>query len=95
VSDLTAEEQKNVRAALRFLRIRIGADNLAKVLHAHKATVRLVIAGRAVSASIAVRTAKLAGVSVDDVITGRFPPAGVCPHCGHQTVTRPAPERPV
>jgi hypothetical protein len=88
VSDLTAEEQKNVRAALRFLRIRIGADNLAKLLRAHSATVRLVIAGRAVSASIAVRTAKLAGVGVDDVLTGKYPPAGTCPHCGYCAVTK-------
>jgi hypothetical protein len=43
VSDLTAEEQKNVRTALRFLR----------------------------------------KVTVDDVLTGRFPAPGTCPHCGH------------
>ena len=29
------------------------------------------------------RVARLAKVSVDDVLTGKFPPAGTCPHCGN------------
>jgi hypothetical protein len=82
VSDLTAEEQKNVRAALRFLRIRCGGlAAFAKALHACKTTAQ----GRNVSASVAFRVARLAGVGVDDVVGGKYPPAGVCPHCGHIT----------
>jgi hypothetical protein len=36
-----------------------------------------------VSASMAFRVARLAGVTVDDVLVGKFPPPGTCPHCGH------------
>lgn len=81
MSDLTAEEQKNVRAALRFLRARCGGwEAVAKVLHAHKSSVAK--NERAVSASLAVRVARFAGVGVDDVLAGRYPPPGTCPHCG-------------
>ena len=37
-----------------------------------------------VSASLAFRVARVAGVSVDEVITGRYAPDGVCPHCGER-----------
>jgi hypothetical protein len=84
MSDLTAEEKKNVGIALRFLRTRIGADELAKVLRAHKTTIRAAIGGRLVSASVAIRTARLAGVGVDALLAGAYPPAGTCPHCGHR-----------
>jgi hypothetical protein len=84
MSDLTKEEQANVRAALSFLRIRLGAEQVAKAVRANRATVRRVLgAGQGVSASLAVRVARLASVGVDDVLTGTFPPAGTCPHCGH------------
>jgi hypothetical protein len=78
VSDLTAKEQANVRAAIAFLRARCGGVKpLEKALHADKSTLN-----RPASASLAVRVARLASVGVDDVLTGRFPPAGTCPHCG-------------
>lgn len=87
MSDLTAKEQDNVRAALKFLHARCGTwINVAKILRAHAVSVRQAASGRrAVSASIAVRVAKFAGVGVDDVLAGKFPPAGVCPHCGRAT----------
>jgi len=78
MSDLTADEQKNVRAAIRFLRIRCGGwEQVAKALRSTKRTLR-----RATSASIAFRVARFAGVTVDDLLAGRFPPPGACPHCG-------------
>jgi hypothetical protein len=84
VSDLTTEEQKSVRDALRFLRTRTsGLAALAKVLRADPAYLRRVIAGNdPVSASIAVRVARLAGAGIDDVLAGNYPPAGTCPYCG-------------
>ena len=83
VSDLTAEEQENVRAALRFLHARCGTWRVvAKALHAQPGTLRHTVRGRTVSASTAVRVARFAGAAVDDVLTGRFPPEGTCPHCG-------------
>jgi hypothetical protein len=46
MSDLTSKEQGNVRAALRFLRSRVGRlDVLAKVLKYERATLRRVLAG--------------------------------------------------
>lgn len=86
MSDLTAEEQTNARTALRFLRVRTGNMlALAKGLRCAPSSLRYVMCGRdAVSASLAVRVARLAGVTVDDVLGGRFPPVGTCPACGHQ-----------
>jgi hypothetical protein len=85
VSDLTAREQEHARTALRFLRTRTGADTLAKALKADKKTLARVINGvTPVSASVAVRVARLAGVGVDDVLTGRYPLPGTCAHCGHR-----------
>lgn len=82
-SDLTADEQKNVRAALRFLRARCGGwKPVAKVLRTHPLSLSL--RDRPISASLAFRVARLAGIGVDDVLAGKYPPAGTCPHCGHR-----------
>jgi hypothetical protein len=79
VSDLTTDEQKNVRTAVRFLRVRCGGWRpLAKALRFSKATLWRP------SPALAFRVARFAGVGVDDVLMGRFPPTGTCPHCGHQ-----------
>ena len=85
MTDLTAEEQARVRAAFRFLRVRVGGWRpLAKALSFSPNTIRHVKKGeKAVSASMTVRVARLAAVSVDDVLAGRYPPVGTCPHCGH------------
>jgi hypothetical protein len=83
VSDLTTGEQKNVPAALGFLRARTGGwKPLARALHTHPLT--LSQRKLPISASLAVRVARLAGIGVDDVLTGKYPPAGTCPHCGHR-----------
>jgi hypothetical protein len=84
VSDLTKVEQENVRVALRVLRGRHGAKMVGRLLRAAPEYLRTLHAGHGeVTASLAVRVARLAEVGVDDVLTGRFPPAGVCRHCGH------------
>jgi hypothetical protein len=83
--DLTPEEQTNVRAALRFLRTRLGSTSkLAAALRANIGTLRAVCLphGRAPSAAVAIRAARVAGVSVEDVLSGAWPPARACPHCG-------------
>jgi hypothetical protein len=83
--DLTPEEQTNVRTALRFLRARCGGwASLAKVLRFGESTLGNVANGHAaVGPVVAFRVARLAKVGVDDVLTGRFPAPGTCPHCGH------------
>ena len=77
-ADLTPEEAKNARTAIRFLKTRCGIKNLAKALRVDRATLN-----HPPSPTTVFRIAKLAGVGVDDVLTGKFPPAGTCPHCGH------------
>jgi hypothetical protein len=86
MSDLTTEEQTNVRTALRFLRLQSGGwKMLAKALHCDHKQLCKVGAGRGgVSASLAFRVARLAGVPVDDVLAGRYPGEGTCPYCGHR-----------
>lgn len=84
MSDLTAQEQTHVRTALRFLRFRCGGwAPLVKALHFKDATLANVARGRAVSASLAFRVARLGGVTVDDLLAGRYPAPGTCAHCGH------------
>jgi len=71
--DLTPEEQTNVRAALRFLRLRCGGwDSLAKALHFNKKTLGNVARARAVSPTVAFRVARFAKVGVDDLLAGKF-----------------------
>ncbi len=83
MTDLTKEEQAHVRTALRYLRARGGGwAPVIKVLR--YPSLSGVMAGRPVSASLAFRVARLAGVPVDDVITGRYPAPGTCPYCGHK-----------
>lgn len=82
-SDLTPEEQSNTRTALRFLAKRLGTwEALAKAMGANRATVELAARRGTVSAGIALRAARVAGASVEDVLAGRWPVAGACPHCG-------------
>jgi hypothetical protein len=77
-SDLTTAEQTNVKTALAFLRARCGGlKPLAKALRFSTKTLR-----NPPGPVLVFRLARLAGVSIDDVLTGKFPEAGVCPHCG-------------
>lgn len=79
MSDLTAKEQANVKTAIAFLRAKAGVKPIAKALRFSRATLQ-----RAAGPMLAFRVARLAGVSVDDLLTGKYPPPGVCPHCGHR-----------
>jgi hypothetical protein len=77
-SDLSAAEQAFVKAALAFMRARVGgAKPLAKALRFSTKTLRC-----PPGPVLVFRLARLAGVSVTDVLEGRFPDAAVCPHCG-------------
>jgi hypothetical protein len=84
MSDLDETEQKHVRTALRFLRTRLGTwACVAEALRMSPRTLEKVTGntGR-VTASIALRVARLAGTTVDDLISGNYLP-GACPRCGH------------
>lgn len=84
MSDLTTEEQRHVRAAMRFLRRRCGGvANLSSLLRLSLTTIRHVVdKGRALSPMIAFRVARLAEVPIDDLLAGKYPPEGTCQHCG-------------
>ena len=85
MSDLTAKEQKHVRTAIRFLRLRIGRlEPFARALRLEADTLTKVLSGRrGVTASLALRVARFAEVTVDDLLAGKYLPARTCPHCGH------------
>ena len=82
---LTVEEQKHALNALRFLRIRFGSwKRLGKALGFEWCTLIGVKKHRnGVSVNMAYRAAKVACVPFDDIVTGKYPPDGMCPHCGH------------
>lgn len=82
-TDLTPAEQENVRVALRFLAKRYGDyTKLAAAIGAHRETVqRPARNARTVTAGLALRLARVAGVPLEDVLSGAWPTAGACPHC--------------
>jgi len=83
-SDLTPEEQTNAKAALRVLRLRFGTiAKLAEALVANAKTLNAALAKRGKpSAGLALRAARLAAVPLEDLLSGAWPKAGSCPHCG-------------
>ncbi len=83
-STLTKQEQANARAALRVLRVRHGGlALLASRMEIGYASLEKVFYGRAIGLRMAFALAQIAGVTFDDVITGRFPGSTACRHCGH------------
>jgi hypothetical protein len=83
---LTTKEQTNARAALRFLRARCGTWAIvAKALHLGESSVANLAGGhKPVTPEVVFRIARFARVGVDDVLIGKFPEPGTCPHCGHR-----------
>ena len=82
---LTKQEQLNVRVALRALSVRNGGlALLASRMEASQEGLSKAMYGmRGIGAMTAIRIAQMAGVPVEDVLTGRYPDATVCRHCGH------------
>lgn len=85
MSDLDQKEQTHVRAALHFLRLQMGGYRpLCKALRADDSSLRKVIIGeKEVSASVALRVARLLDVPFDDLLLGSYRP-GACTKCGHR-----------
>lgn len=84
LEDLTPDEQGRVRAALVFLSRRFGSwEALAKVMNVKVGTACYSGGQNSKpSAGIALRAARAAGVPLEDILSGAFPPAGACPSCG-------------
>lgn len=85
MSDLTDKEQRHVRTALRFLRLRVGGwVPLAAALEVRPDTMEKIVSGRrTATAGLAIRIARLVEVSVDDLLGGHWLSPRTCPHCGH------------
>jgi len=84
---LTPEEEACTRVALKFLAIRHGGWNkLAKRMRVSGYTLQSAALKkrRALAPGVALEVARVAGVTVDDVLAGRFPEPGSCPMCGHR-----------
>jgi hypothetical protein len=88
---LSPEEQENGRRALRFLRFRAGGwkPMAAALGFTRKTLTNVSEKTKGVSVNLVFQIARMAGVSVEDVISGRFPPPGACLHCGHAPSTSP------
>jgi transcriptional regulator with XRE-family HTH domain len=82
--ELTVDEVAHVRAALVFLRARYGSLRaLADAMGLKPPTLSYAHRARGgVSAGVALRTARVAGVPMEEVLSGAWPPPGACPHCG-------------
>lgn len=82
--DLTEREQLHIRNALHLLRVKFGTwRDLARMLKYDDSTVTNCALGhRTVMASMAFRVARLAQISVDELLSGRYPLRG-CPRCGY------------
>lgn len=82
--DLSDEEAAAVKRALRFLRTRVGTTTkLAAMLQVKRSLVERALSKRGrPGAGLAIRVARAARVSIEDVIRSVFPPEGACPHCG-------------
>jgi hypothetical protein len=83
-STLSALEIANARAAIRFAAVKLGGSaKLAAALDVTRASIDAarLTRGRP-SAGLALRVARLAGVPLEDVLSGTWPKPGSCPHCG-------------
>jgi hypothetical protein len=82
--DLSPEERQRVKVALAFLLVRFGKQKaLADAMGLKKATVAYAASKRGgVTAGVALRAARAAGVPLEDILSGAWPKPGMCPHCG-------------
>lgn len=82
--DLTPEEAQRVKATLTILKVRYGTwTAVAEAMHLKVATVKYAAERRGgVTAGVALRAARAAGVPVEDILSGAWPKPGMCPHCG-------------
>lgn len=84
MSDLDEKEQNYVRTTMRHLRRRLGTwAAVADALRCSTVSVEKIAGGRRpVTASLALRVARVADVPMDDLLSGRYLP-GACPRCGY------------
>lgn len=83
-SDLTEDEIANVKRAIRVLRSRFGSyAKLAEALRAKPATIKeSVHRNGKPSVGLALRASRVAGVGIEELLSGTWPKPGSCPMCG-------------
>lgn len=82
MSDLTTTETANVLRALKFLHAQLRTwDSVAAALQFDSDAFARVRRTHIVTERLTFRVARALGVGIDDVLSGDFAPAGVCPHC--------------
>jgi hypothetical protein len=81
---LSPDETANVRKAVEILRAKHGdLKRLARAMGvSYQALIRAMGDGSKPGAGVALRAAKLAGVPVEDVLSGAYAKGWVCPTCG-------------
>lgn len=84
--ELTEAEQANVKAAMRILHLRLGTwTAVARAMGTSEKMLERVLYGpRRPAASHALSAARLVKAQVEDVLSGAWPPQGMCPMCGHR-----------
>ena len=83
---LKPEEQSNVRRAVRYLRAHLGTwIAVARAAHIKRATVRKIRDGGRVRPYVARNVSAVAGVSISDLLAGKWPPSEACAHCGRSS----------
>lgn len=77
---LSQEEQDNVRRAIQALRRHHGSlRKVAKLLGMGRPSLERIMAPKGtITAAVALEAARLAGVTMDDVLEGRFPRPVMC-----------------
>lgn len=85
MSDLSEKEQAPVRHVLRVLRVRLGGWRaVSKAIGFRPGSLEQAANGRrGMTANMAFRIARLCGVTMEDLLAGRYAPKVTCPHCGH------------
>jgi transcriptional regulator with XRE-family HTH domain len=89
-AQLNERQQANVLEALKVLRVRFGSwASLARAMGILKGAMSRVVTGESrPHAGHAVRAARVAGVSPEDILKGRLFHADMCPMCGTRGVIR-------
>jgi hypothetical protein len=82
-SELTGEEHEHVRAAIRFLPVRLGSvGKLAAAMRVKPSELWRALGKRGrPTAGLALRVSRVAEAPVESILTGIWPKSGHCAHC--------------
>ena len=81
-SSLTPTEQENLALAIRFLFKRHGSWEVIAEATGFKSGTLATNNRRLLGPGLAIHVARFAGVNVDDILFGKWPPPNTCWTCG-------------